>query len=72
MELDPFNGILYRITYEPLYINHIPVEYGTELPPFTNNPEYGTELPNSLRIRYGIPYEHSSPRIRYGIPYKLH
>ena len=33
--------------YEPLYINHMLVEYGTELPPFTNNPEYGTELPNT-------------------------
>ena len=72
MELDPFNGILYRITYEPLYINNILVEYGTELPLFTNNPKYGTELHNSLRIRYGIPYKHSSPRIRYGIPYELH
>ena len=59
MELDLFNGILYRITYEPLYINNIPVEYGTELPPFTTNPEYGTELHISPRIMYGIRYEHS-------------
>ena len=57
MEFNPFNGILYRITYEPLYINNILVECSTELPLFTNNPEYGTELPNSPRIRYGIPYK---------------
>ena len=38
-------------------INNIPVEYGTELPSFTTNPEYSTELHISPRIMYGIRYE---------------
>ena len=38
-------------------INNIPVEYCTELPLFTTNPEYGTELHISPRITYGICYE---------------